>query len=300
MIKRLYPVFLSVFVPIFPLLAGEVESLEISANTCEKALEGESPSSVRIRAVDKAVFLALKNLEELEPDRQRLSDYDFNAMVYQLVDDYVEDLSSTVTKSETGKICVDIKGYINPNNIEIVRGQFQNLADEQDQASVAQIADEVNQSLTIKPRDAQNLALVYINDLAYENGTTSHKYALFLKEKIKNNPYYYLTEEKDLADYVITPRFLKGKVDALDATHKRLQMVVVLDVDGLENDTQSIAQNRFLLFGAEENEQDIAKRLLKKLLEAAGQETVRHIERKEQLKLEQNMLGRKISDDEAI
>ena len=138
----------------------------------------------------------------------------------------------------------------------------------------------------------ENLALVYVKDLQYFNGATSQKYAAHLKEKIDNNPYYYLTGDEELADYVILPKVLKAKVDALDASHKRLQMVVVLDIKGLEDGVVSVTQNRFLLFSEEENEQDIANRLIKKLLEAAGSEAVRKIEINEQAKLEKNTLGR--------
>lgn len=291
MIYRLCLILILAVWPMSHLAAQEAESIAIEANTCEKALDGESPSSVRIRAVDKAVFLGLKSLKELDADRMRLNDFEFNAMIYRLVDDYVEDLTSKVTKSSDGKVCVEISGYINPNNIALVQSEFQTSSSSDDE-SVRQIAGEVNKALTLKPQNPQNLALVYIKDLQYDNGAVSQKYAQFLKDKMKDNPYYYLTDEEDLADYVITPKFLKGKVDALDATHKRLQMVVVLDVDGLQDSTQSISQNRFLLFSSDEDEQDIAKRLLKKLLEASAQEAVRQIERKEQQKLEQNALGR--------
>lgn len=291
MMRRLCLTLILAVWPMSHLLAQEVESVAFQANTCEKALDGESPSSVRIRAVDKAVFLGLKSLKELDADRMRLNDFEFNAMIYRLVDDYVEDLSSKVTSSTEGKICVEVSGYINPNNIALVQNEFQSSASSNDE-TVAVVADEVTKALSLKPQNPQNLALVYINDLRYDNGAVSKKYATFLKDKMKDNPYYYLTDEQDLADYIITPKFLKGKVDALDATHKRLQMVIVLDVEGLEDSPQSISQNRFLLFSSEEYEQDIAKRLLKKLLEASAQEAVRQIERKEQKKLEQNALGR--------
>ncbi len=279
--------------------AQEAESIEIVANACEKALDGESPSSVRIRAVDKAVFLGLKNLKELDQDKAVLNDHDLNVMIYRLVDDYVEDLSSKVTKSETGKVCVDIKGYINPNNIALVRKDFDDKKQNalQDENVVSEIVKQVNDEVKIRPQNVENLALVYVNELEYYNGAKSQKYADVLKDKIKDSPYYYLTQEKDLADYTITPKVLKAKVDALDATHKRIQMVVVLDVEGLDEDVQTISQNRFLLFSSEENEQSIASRLIKKLLDAASMDAVRQIERKEQLKLEQNTLGRNISDD---
>jgi len=271
--------------------------LEVKANACEKALEGESPSSVRVRAVDKAVFLGLKSLETLDQDKAVLNDHDLNVMIYRLVDDYVEDLSSKVTKSEEGKVCVEVSGYINKANIESVRAEtYGRRGSQDDDGAVAEIAAAVNNEVKIKPQNTENLALVYVNDLVYYNGAKSKKYGDVLKDKIKDNPYYYLTDQEDLADYLITPKVLKAKVDALDPTHKRLQMVVALEVSGLDEDTQTLVQNRFILFSTEEDEQDIAARLIKKLLDAAGADMVRKIEHKEQLKLEQNTLGRTISE----
>jgi len=277
------------------LQAQEVESLKLEANSCEKMLEGESPSSARIRAVDKAVFLGLKSLPNFDEDKKSLNDHDLNVMVYRLVDDYVEDLNSKVTKSDKEKVCVEISGFINPNNIETVRKEFdfrrnpQNVITDEE---LFEIASSVDADLTFKPKNLENVALLSVAPLEYYNGSKSTKYASFLKEKIKDSPYYYLTEDKDLADYIITPKVLKANIDALDESHKRLQMVVVLEVSGLSDENISVSQNRFLLFDLGENEQEIASRLIKKLLEASAQDVVRKIELKEQKKLENNALGR--------
>lgn len=282
--------------PVFLALAQEAESLEIRANACEKSVSDESASSTRIRAVDKAVFLGLKNLSVFDEDKQKFDDYDLNVMIYRLLDEYVEDLSSKVTKSDNDKVCVEIEGFINPKRIEQVREEFKrnSVNRQKNDEDVFDIAREVNEEIKFAPKNVEDLALVYINDLEYYNGSKSKKYGSFLKEKLENNSYYYLTQEKELADYVITPKILKAKIDALDATHKRLQMVLVLEVSGLSDEIVNVSQNRFLLFSAEENEQEIASRLIKKLLQAAGKETMRQIEIKETSKLEQNVLGRNL------
>ncbi len=280
--------------PVFSSNAQEAESLEIRANACEKAIEGESSSSTRIRAIDKAVFLGLKNLSVFDKDKEKMDDYDLNVMIYRILDEYVEDLSSKVTKSNEDKVCVEIQGYVNPSKIDIIREEFKrniqnNGANNQD---VFDIVQNVNEEIKFSPKNVEELALVYVDDLAYYNGAKSKKYANLLKQKIQNNAYYYLTEEKELADYVISPKILKAKVDLLDKDHKRLQMVLVLEVSGITQDVLPVTQNRFLLFSADESEQQIADRLIKKLLEAASLEAVRQIEIKETAKLEENTLGR--------
>ena len=289
-------VFVLSFCPVFQSFADEVESFEIRANACEKILSGESAAGARNRAIDKAIFLGLKNNSALAEDKNLLNDHDLNVMIYRLVDDYVQDLSSKVTKSEEDKICVEISGFINPKSIELVREEFApnrqyrdfNLSD------AAEVVQNLDKELTLKPQNIENLALVYVEPLVYFNGKKSVKHAEFLKQKIKENPYYYLTDKKDLADYVITPKLLKAKVDTLDASHKRIQMVVSLEIVGLQEDVVAVSQNRFLLFSAEEDKNDITARLLKKLLEAASVDAVRKIEFAEQKKLEQNAFGRRL------
>ncbi len=274
----------------------EYESIEIKGNACEKSIEGESPSSTRIRAIDKAVFLSIKNLDILSEDKKKLNDHDLNVMIYRLVDDYVEDLSSKVVKSDENKTCVETLGYIQLSNINNVRQEALKTPEIHDDNLLVQIVEDVSKEVTLNPKDAENLALLYVSDLEYYNGSKSKKYADFLKEEIKENPYYYITDEKDLADYIMTPKLLKAKVDSLDATHKRLHMVLSLDVDGLEENVVNIFQNRFILFSNEDSEQSIASRLIKKLIIQASKSAVRQIERKEQIKLERRSLGRQLTE----
>ena len=281
------------FSPVFNAFADEVESFEIRANACEKLVGDESLAGARNRAIDKAVFLALKTSPQLQEDKNLLNDHDLNVMIYRLVDDYVQDLTSKVTKSEEDKVCVEISGFINPQSIELVREEFKPNRQYRDYNpdDAIQIAKDLEQNINLKPQNLENLALVYVEPLVYFNGKRSVKHAAFLKDKIKDNPYYFLTEKKDLADYVITPKLLKAKVDSLDSSHKRIQMVVTLEISGLKDDIVVISQNRFLLYFAQDNQNDITTRLLQKLLEAAGADAVRKIEMAEQQKLEQRAVG---------
>lgn len=273
--------------------AQETESIEIRANACEKMISGESLSGARNRAVDKAVFLGLKNVPVLAQDQALFNDHDFTVMIYRLVDDFVEDLTSKVTKSDENKVCVDIVGYINPSNIESVKNEFKKTAKSRqtDGTDLNQIVQSVDADLKLKPQNMEDLALVYIEPFVYFNGKTSLKYTAYLTEKLQNNAYYFLTEKKDLADYIITPKLLKAKPETLDADHKRIQMVVAFEISGLQDDVITVLQNRFLLYGANENQNDIVSRLLEKLIDAASLETSNKIERNEQKKLEEKAFG---------
>ena len=278
---------------------AETQALSIYGNACEKVIEGESKASTRVRAADKAVFLGVKKLPELARVKSILNEHDVNVLVYRLVDEYIEDLSSSTVSSDAGKVCVEINGYLPPEAIEKVQTEFIKAEKPLKEAApevVAEVASEVKREVDIKPVNPESLALVYIGPLEYYNGAKSNKYSKMLQEQFAGNQYFYLTEDAEIADYVITPKVLKAKVDNLDAAHKRLQMVVSLEITGLKNETVNEYQNRFVLFGAEENEQQTAARLLNKLIETAGASVLRKIEHNEQLHQEKQALGRAISE----
>ena len=278
---------------------AETQALSIYGNACEKVIEGESKASTRVRAADKAVFLGVKKLPELARVKSILNEHDVNVLVYRLVDEYIEDLSSSTVSSDAGKVCVEINGYLPPEAIEKVQTEFIKAEKPLKEAApevVAEVASEVKREVDIKPVNPESLALVYIGPLEYYNGAKSNKYSKMLQEQFAGNQYFYLTEDAEIADYVITPKVLKAKVDNLDAAHKRLQMVVSLEITGLKNETVNEYQNRFVLFGAEENEQQTAARLLNKLIETASANVLRKIEHNEQLHQEKQALGRAISE----
>lgn len=289
-----------------PLLAENMPvsadgAVEIYGNACEKSVQGESKSSTRVRAADKAVFLGVKKIDGLAKAREILNEHDINVLVYRLVDEYVEDLSVNTTKDEDDKICVEIKGWINLQTVAEVAQEFmagKNAAEEIPPEIVAEVAADVQNEMEIKPDNPESLALLHITALEYYNGAKSLKYVEGLKKQFSGNPYFYLTEDAEIADYVIRPKVLKAKVDKLDAGHKRLQMVVTLEISGLKEDVVNEYQNRFVLFGAEEDEQQTASRLLKKLIETAGDGALRKIEHNEQKKIEQKEFGRPL--DEAV
>lgn len=297
----MYRKLLSLFCFIaFPVYAQESASIEVYGNACEKSLEGESKSSTRVRATDKAVFLGIKKLPALAHAQQVLNDHDLNVLVYRLVDEHIEDLSVNTLKNEDDKVCVEIKGWLNPQAVKTVEADFiQEDAPVNEAApeTIAEVAAEVKQELAIEPDKPENLSLLAINPLEYYTGSKSLKFARLLKQRFNNNPYFYLTDDSEIADYVITPKVLKAKVDNLDAEHKRLQMVVILEIKGLKStDIVHEQQNRFVLFKAEEDEQQIAARLLNKLIENAADGALRQIEHHAQQRLEEKTLGRSLQE----
>ena len=298
---RILSFALPAFAMLMPTAGVGAQSVEVYGNACEKVVQDESKSSTRVRASDKAVFLGVKKLDALAKAKQVLNEHDINVLVYRLVDEYVTDLSVKTIKDEEEKICVEIRGKLDLQAISEVEEEF--IKDdaplkEAPPEAVAEIADEIKAEVILKPEDPESLALLHIATLEYYNGAKSVKYTEPLKKQFSDNPYFYLTDDAEIADYVVRPKVLKAKVDKLDAGHKRLQMVVTLEISGLEEDVVNEYQNRFVLFGAEEDEQETAARLLKKLLENAGDGALRKLEHHEQKLLEQDELGRTLDEQQ--
>lgn len=284
---------------VFPVSAEQTGKAvaQINAQACERIIGGESRSSTRIRATDRAVFAGLKKLDEVIAAEKDLRSDEINVFIYRLVDEYVEDLAVTALDGEEGSICVRISGKVHPDNILRAKSAFTDTSQlqEPDNRQVAQAAQEAEREISVKPDDPENLALVHIQNLVYYNGKETAKFLNDLTGILQNSPYFYLTENHEVADYVLTPRVLKAKIDKLDAGHKRLQVVVTIDISGLGSEIISEYENRFVLFGAEEDEQQIAARLIRKLLEDAGQDVLRRIEHHEQIRYEEKTLGKTIS-----
>ncbi len=96
---------------------GDTETISLFATACEPIKAGEAKSSVRVRATDKASFKAVENIPELSDYRNSFSGHDFNVLVYYIVDNFMEDLTVRTTEQTEDKLCVEVNGYLNSENI---------------------------------------------------------------------------------------------------------------------------------------------------------------------------------------
>ena len=117
-----------------------------------------------------------------------------------------------------------------------------------------------------------NRGLIYIAPTEFFDKTTSDAHAQVLREMFENDNDYLITDKKDLADYIIKTKVLRAKVDPINSSTNRLQMVVSVEAEFPDEKASAIEhQNRFVLFNSGENEQEVAAKLLKKLFAAAGE-----------------------------
>lgn len=111
--------FMLISTPLWAMEQDEAaeDIISIYGTACENIKPDEAKSSVRVRATDKASFKAVENIPELNSYRKSANAHEFNVIVYNVVDNFVEDLTVRTTEQNAEKICVEVTGYINSENI---------------------------------------------------------------------------------------------------------------------------------------------------------------------------------------
>ena len=132
---------------------------------------------------------------------------------------------------------------------------------------------------------AASKGLIFISPTEFFNNTSSAKYSEILREMFVKSEYFYITDKKELADFVITPKVLRAKVDPINAETNRLQMVISLEsYNPATEETNTEHQNRFVLFNSSEDEQEVASKLMKQLFAKAADKIITELEIKQRKK----------------
>ena len=330
---------------------GATEMTKVSGSACEIYNNNQSKSSVRVRVTDKASYNAVSQIPALSELRSKMLEHDFNVIVYNLVDNYVQNLSVNTINQSDDELCVEVTGSIPAADISSVIADYSpsNPAPEYDFKKANDIVEEVNEPFTEdKPSQAEVLyngrqdfdtvpppstsavvyqddspdtepektsqdvtmisetapveegtppsenyvpdvtieespkSLVYVGPVEFSNNTHSSKPVEVIKGLFDNEEVYTVLEYPDGADYTITSKVLKAKIDQINAQTRRLQMVVAteLKISGSDGSI-SDHQNRFVLFDSDENEQEVAMNLLRKLLFKSGKKLFARVEQNE-------------------
>lgn len=276
---------------------------------CEKIKPQEAKSSVRLRATDKASFEAVKNLSELDAFKSKSGEHDFNVLVYNIVDNYVEDLAVRTTKQNESEICVEVTGFVKKDDLAAAMSSEADSQPEETTfaetgASLSSVPSaeeeireepqktlepEISAPEVLIPQEAAQTAeadeakspkkLLYIAPVSFFNNTVSENHKQILKEIFGKNEAFYLTENKDTADYIISAKVMRAKVDPINSNTNRLQMVLSVGVEFTDSGASTVEhQNRFILFANGDNEQEVAAKLMRKLLTKAGEQILNKVE----------------------
>ncbi|MBP5399600.1 MAG: hypothetical protein J6Y53_04200 [Alphaproteobacteria bacterium] len=327
------------------------DMIKISGTACEIFDSGQKISSVRVRVTDKASYNAVSQIPSLIELRPNMLEHDFNVLVYDIVDNRVQNMEVKTTSQDSNEICVAVAGEVPSQDIVTIIAnnspsqaakeynfskengitQEENTPYEEPVPSKAEIMydgekdfDKIEEPTTapIAYQDtsaAPNLiendisptikidqeadtatlkALVYIGPVEFSNNTHSYKPISVLKSFFKNEDVYTILDSPDGADYIITPKVLKAKIDPIDQQNSRLQMVVSTELK-INNTDGSISdhQNHFVLFTKDQDEQEVAMNLLKKLLQKSGKKLAQRIEQHENKIYRGSFLRPKSTDD---
>ena len=268
---------------------GNILDNEVAAiygKACEEFKKGEPKSSARVRVIDKASFAAVDNLSMLDAFRKKSEPQDYTLVVYNLVDNAVEDLSVRTLRQNDTDICVEVTGYVSKRNVMQALKDAEPREETIERAASGTIAaqPEISADKTEKVVAAEGegrpdgKVRLWIEPTGFYNNTSSDKFADIIAKQF-NAQHIEIADKKENADFVIVSNVLRAKVDPLNSETNRLQMVVAVELEDVEGNRVSTEhQNRFVLFSAEEDEQEVALRLMKKLFENACERISQKIE----------------------
>lgn len=261
----------------------ENEVAAIYGKACEKFKNGEPKSSARVRVIDKASYAAVDSLSLLDDFRAVADPQDYNIVVYNLVDNAVEDLSVRTLKQDDTDICVEVTGYVSKKNVQLAlkdaESKEETIAEEENNTEEQTVskAEKPTEFPIGTAKNPDGKISLWIEPTEFYNNTSSDKFAEFIAKEFEGGDIV-ISRQKENADYIIQSNVLRAKVDPINSDTSRLQMIVAVelrDADGNRISTQH--QNRFVLFSAEEDEQEVAFRLMKKLFENACERILQKI-----------------------
>ncbi len=302
--------------------------IKVNGQACEVVSEDVSKASARVKAVDKAAFMAVSNLEMLQQYREQLDMHDFNVLVYSVVDEYLEDMDVR-SSTEGDRLCAEMTAYVSPKNVEkavdatLMRLSQQEVLVDETPLKTAELSEEISEELEERrqeeekrqqaelaqkevlfsgtPKPAADLpapagkientqaaaeqiltqppqplekdddrALVFVHPMAFFDQSHSVQYARLIKDWFADNEHFLITDNMELADYILSPKVLRAKTEPINRETNRLQMVISLELETVAtHDKQIEHQNRFVLYENTDNEQQTAYHLMKKLFSNA-------------------------------
>lgn len=255
---------LSVFV-ILALLLTDAKAdsflLPINAIACENIKKDISRAETRYNAYDKAVLIAIKNTPYMQEISKDLDDYQYSIIAYKISDNIIRDIEVITLQDDENKICVEVNGEINKSKIvDIIKKEgFSKLSN-----NIDKIAKNINKKMPVKTSPPS----IYIKKLTFYNNTTTNSFSQKLKDLLSLETSIIVTDNEELADYLLLPELKLSKMEKIDDKNSKYSMSVSVSIQTLDKKTIiSAQQNRYIIIENKENKQEIANKLLNKLLD---------------------------------
>lgn len=313
-------------------ITSDSGALAIMGSACEDVKPDEQNASTRIKAMDKACFNALNSLSEIINIKDSFDEHDFNVMIYNIVDEYIEDLTTKTIKQDNSQICVEVSGYVTADNIgkaidstlkeplpeksektTVETGVMNNEVVEEVKA--VETGDNNEEKEVNEPKEPNDLdgedvidrglispnkpyiqdahvvvlSTIFIEPTEFYNGSYSHRHSQILKHVLEAYETIKIVKHKSEANFIISPKVLKARVETINSETSRMQMVVALEMfDKNKNETVTEHQNKFVLFNNNDDEQTVARSLLAQLFEQASTSIVKRTGKSSQKALEKH------------
>lgn len=251
------------FLAIIAKTANADSFFDVKSQYCEKIVDNQTRSEVRMKAIDFASFSAVRKHFQSIPEYQNIEDYVFNNISYYISDNLLRDISVLTLEENDEKICIELTAKVHTQefNSLIEKQNFKNI----DEKKAKNIANHVKE---IYPTTAQ--PQIFIEKLTFYNGTSTDKYIQNMSDYLSFNPNIVIITDKSAADYTLKAGLVKSTIDAIDDKNSKYSMSIKLDlIDKYNKIVMSQNKNRYIIIENKDNKQEIADKLLKKLLKEA-------------------------------
>lgn len=257
-------------------------SKNITASACDDKKVEDDVKTAENRAIDKACLAAVKLSAVIQNKYPDLNSEALDVISYRIIDDYLTDTTHEITYNNKTRVCVKITSRlkINAEELENLVTEYKSSTPPAEQ--IAKVAEKVIEDTTLKPETPDEKKLLFIDDMYFWDGNKTPHYAKHLADLFSKSEYFYVTDNKDVADFIVKPNLLRAEVDEIDEEHRKMQITVALEVSApyLSDFSEiSVQQNHFILFAAEKDEQEIADNLIKKLLVKAAEDVSARVDK---------------------
>ncbi len=242
--------------------------LPINASYCEVKQVNLDDYDIYLNAYDKVSYLAVKSSEYVKEKTAPFNGYDTSIFIYKVIDNAVKDI---ITSSEENdkEFCLDFNAILDVSKLDELLSNYNNKKIKKE--DIKKLSKEINESLPKSIYEANDsIPLLYIEDLEYYNKKTTKVYTNDISVELSFEPRILITENKELADYYIFPKLTKSAVDIIDKENSRYSMSLSIEVINLEGNTIIREEkNRYIIINNKENMQEIAHKMINKLIKEA-------------------------------
>lgn len=280
----------------FPAYAQDVAPKQpVEADACDDRQSDDDMQTALNRAIDKASLSAVKLSGIIQKQSDKIYASVLDVISYHIIDNYLFDVEHEITHEDAKRVCVKVKG-----NVAIPTAELDALIEEyrgtMTPEALAEISENVKQNVAFKPDKLSERKLVYIDDMRFWDDTKTNHYTEELKNLSDDNDYFFITENKETADFVLSPIIERAEVDKIDENNHKMQMILRMEITSDKiNGFNKISdiQNHFIMFDANKDEQEVADDLIKKLLRKSSFGTAKKLEDVIQKQLISQEVGKK-------